>query len=463
MCAIFGAVFSKNLSDLSRIRAANLLNYIIANSRQRGEDGFGIQINRSGKVIDGYKAVGRLPDNFNYHFNADIISANGCSVIGAYRAEPTPEYIKFKTDFDQQPMGGNKWSIVHNGTIANDKAIRDCLKNVYPSTVDSSVILDLLELPNCDFHELHRLLKGSFAILAMSNEEFRQETLFYSTNYKPLWFYSNELGTFFASSESFFPNGFSPIRCEPYSSGIANSHTMEPIVIRTFKPVQGLKKVLSICSGGLDSVVATTLLVRNNEYGAVEMLHFRYGCRAESNELHAVTSVAQRLGVELHILEMPIYSRSDSPILNTDDKIAERETGAEYAHEWVPARNLVMLAMATAYAEANGFTHIALGANLEEAGAYPDNEPEFIDSFNRLLPFSVNSNVTVKVIAPLQNKMKHEIVAIGQQIHAPMDATWSCYEQGNLHCGKCGPCYMRRKAFEINNITDPIFYKEELE
>ncbi len=51
--------------------------------------------------------------------------------------------------------------------------------------------------------------------------------------------------------------------------------------------------------------------------------------------------------------------------------------GAEYAYEWVPARNLVFISVAVALAEANGFDAVGTGINLEESGAYPDNEMEF--------------------------------------------------------------------------------------
>jgi len=55
----------------------------------------------------------------------------------------------------------------------------------------------------------------------------------------------------------------------------------------------------------------------------------------------------------------------------------------------------------------------------------------------------------------------NEEAALGKELDAPMHLTWSCYRAGELHCGKCGPCYMRRKAFEINGIPEVISYKGE--
>jgi len=118
----------------------------------------------------------------------------------------------------------------------------------------------------------------------------------------------------------------------------------------------------------------------------------------------------------------------------------------------------VMLALATAFAEARGINTIALGNNLEEAGAYPDNEPEFINRFNGMLPFAVGDGKRVRVIMPVGNLMKHEIVALGHTNGAPLHLTWSCYRAGSIHCGTCGPCYMRRTAFEINKLPEVIQY-----
>lgn len=62
---------------------------------------------------------------------------------------------------------------------------------------------------------------------------------------------------------------------------------------------------------------------------------------------------------------------------------------------------------------------------------------------------------------PVGNMMKHEIVQLGHQLGAPLDKTWSCYRAGELHCGTCGPCYMRRKAFKINGLPEVIRYADE--
>jgi 7-cyano-7-deazaguanine synthase len=215
-------------------------------------------------------------------------------------------------------------------------------------------------------------------------------------------------------------------------------------------------RALVVCSGGLDSVVAATKLVREGH--DVELIHFMYGSRAEGREQAAVVAVGEALGVPVRFHAISAYQPEDSPLLRADSTIAGGEEGAEFAHEWVPARNLLMLATATALAEARGFQLVALGNNLEEAGAYPDNEPEFIDRFNDLLPFAVGDGKRVRVVMPVGNMMKHEIVALGHELKAPLHLTWSCYRTGPVHCGRCGPCYMRSTAFHINGLPEVIEY-----
>nr|MCG2909665.1 7-cyano-7-deazaguanine synthase [Stygiolobus sp.] len=64
-----------------------------------------------------------------------------------------------------------------------------------------------------------------------------------------------------------------------------------------------------------------------------------------------------------------------------------------------------------------------------------------------------------EVLMPVGNLVKHEIVKLGVEIGAPLHLTWSCYEGGEKHCGMCGPCYMRKMAFRINGLEDPVEYE----
>lgn len=461
MCAIFGALirttFETNAGELNA-KCRRLLQA----SLNRGRDGRGYVIVPNGREI---KEISRIEDRHEVEFRAFTekhfaVVGNHVAMIGNTRAEPTTEFVKRKIHVDQQPYSLNDWSIVHNGTIANDKELRT---GDYPSIIDSAAIVELLDYlsgklnPIEAFMTMVYALKGSFAILAVHNS--KPDHIFFACNYRPIWYKTEKDAVYFASESSTLGNDNGITMIPPYSVGMFNweggVHSMHR---RSLYGPNHLKEVLVVCSGGLDSVVAASTLKAQGY--KVSLLHFTYGCRAQEKEIQSVSKVAEFLDAKLIVQNIPIYKKEDSNLFN-DGEIAGGESGAEYAHEWVPARNLVMLSIAAAIAESSNINLIALGNNLEEAGAYPDNEPEFIKRLNQVLPFATRDGFQLKILMPVGNLMKHEIVKLGLEVKAPMHLTWSCYRQGELHCGKCGPCFMRRTAFKINKQPEVIQYELE--
>jgi hypothetical protein len=104
--------------------------------------------------------------------------------------------------------------------------------------------------------------------------------------------------------------------------------------------------------------------------------------------------------------------------------------------------------------------YLAGGFIVHNSGAYADNELIFQKKFNEILPNALNLQNKVEVLNPISNLMKREIVKLGLDIKAPLHLTWSCYEDGDVHCGMCGPCLMRRVGFKMNKIKDMIPYKD---
>lgn len=456
MCAIVGCIMA---GPHSSRQANDNLNIIFKRSIERGRDGYGWRVNQDGQIRD-HRCTVRGARWYGDYFDTNPDARVG-TLIANLRAEPTTEYVENKQAYDQQPYSLGPWTIVHNGTIANDHELR--LNEGLPTSIDSAAIVELLardemrglslQLVGAYFERAVRALKGSYAILCTHDDH--PGVVFSACNYRPIWWACDGAGSYFASARHYFPSNLSPVMQTPYSvwQYDANGGT------RLDMPAKLPGRALVVCSGGLDSVVAATVM--KTQGIDVHLLHFEYGSRAEVVEHSAVIAVAQHLDVPVHFVPMRIYDPADSPLLRADSTIAGGEEGAEFAHEWVPARNLVMLSLATAYAEAGGFDTIVLGNNLEEAGAYPDNEPEFIDRFNDLLPFAVGDGKRVRVVMPVGNLMKHEIVALGQTIGAPLHLTWSCYRAGPIHCGTCGPCFMRRTAFEINKLDEVIQYADK--
>jgi 7-cyano-7-deazaguanine synthase len=53
---------------------------------------------------------------------------------------------------------------------------------------------------------------------------------------------------------------------------------------------------------------------------------------------------------------------------------------------------------------------------------------------------------------------KSEIVRRGQELGAPFELTWSCYQSDDLACGVCDSCALRLRAFAEAGIPDSIPY-----
>ena len=501
MCSINGVIISPRCKDVGDfLLAAYQLRQLIINAEDRGRDSWGLVTISNNGEVRANRRTGRPSKADETDFS---LCSNLSVAINNNRAEPTTEYVEDKALKNIQPFQYSGWVVAHNGVIANDKELISKYGLRPNSKIDSAVLPAYLayKLGNTiDIEWVRSILMkdivGSYA-LAMANSRHPND-LILACNYKPLFLLINKSNgnIFFTSLEEYaildksvegiISNPFQAVEIPPYTlvhftrdevegrikiksyslrTEKKNPHMYQPIVVGLDlkTPPAESKKALVVCSGGLDSVV-TACLMQKSGY-KVTLCHFKYGCRAEEKEIQAIEEVAWAMGFDTQFLEMgPLFQQiGGSKLTNTssNNEIADGESGAEFAIEWVPARNLIMLSIAVGYAESHGYEAVVLGNNLEEAGAYPDNEQIFIHKFNAVLPHAVQVNKKVEVLMPVGNLMKHEIVKLGMDINAPLALTWSCYEGGNIHCGDCGPCYMRRKAFRMSGIEEVIPYEHE--
>ncbi|MFT4471385.1 7-cyano-7-deazaguanine synthase [Arthrobacter sulfonylureivorans] len=454
MCSISGAVNlrPRTHAPISARRLAKVLEAAL----ERGRDSVG-------QYIDGAVMRSVTGPLHNWISGANVVLVNN-------RAEPTTEWQREKDKEQVQPYltrhSGGRLVVVHNGTIANDKELAAELGLPAP-VIDSQIIGPVLADggPLSPANVVERLgrLVGSYALVV--HDESTGIT-YLAANYKPLHTAVYDGVLYFASLPHHLPG-----------DGELHStvHKLEPYTVTVLEP-EGVSysldlpvgdpadqnKVLVVASGGMDStVVAAQQAALGRE---VTLLHVEYQARAQQREREAIDAIAERMGAELIVVQTDLFKNTikASRLTETreDVEIADGVAGAELAHEWVPARNLILASIAVGIAEARGIGWIALGNNLEESGAYPDNEQEFIRALNVVMPNAVNVNRKVRFTQPVGNLMKHEIVALGMQVGAPLELAWSCYNGGEIHCGDCGPCFMRRTAFTMNGLTDTIPYQQ---
>lgn len=371
----------------------------------------------------------------------EVYSTSGdeLAILGNWRAAPTPEP-------EVGPLQPYR-RMVHNGTIANDKFL-----GARAGEIDSVVLSRWIHREHVGtLAESLGDVQGSYALAC-----FNGRTILAATNYKPLYYARIHETVYFSSMARHFagilPFGHAPVALPPYTA--IDFLTEETASLMPTKA----KRAVVIASAGLDSTVAAAKLI--SEGWDVCLLHFTYGCVAGTKEMWAIQDIAQALHCDFQTVDLNMKRMlgfESSSLFGDSQKISGPIEGAEYAHEWVPGRNMVFVGLAVAWAEAHGYHAVALGNNLEEAGAYPDNEEEFTHLLDLAVPYAVQANYGMRVLSPVGNLMKHEIVKLGLELHAPFEFTWSCYRGGSTHCGECGPCFMRKKAFERNGATDPVF------
>jgi 7-cyano-7-deazaguanine synthase len=467
-CSVSGVlIFGEPDEDRVRLIEGKLRDIVIK-AEERGRDSWGIVTLSRGGEFKVLKALGRASETLPSY--SRILDSDAVAAIANNRAEPTTEYVREKGLNDIQPMISENIAVSHNGTIANDVELEGKYGVKKISQIDSSILPPLLESAwDGSLEGLQRLLRddvvGSFALAIMDRR--KPGKLWLAVNFKPLYvMWDRELNAlFFSSLDTYLEDPNKPPweanvikRIEPYSVvEVSNDGEWRRLSLR--RDENKPKRVLVVASGGLDSTTAATQLVKQGY--DVTLLHFNYGHVAEGPEEAAVRRIADFLNVPLLEVNMDFFRIvRRSPLLGDGEINRRRDgvSGAEFAHEWVPARNFVFIALATAIAEAYGYNYVATGINLEEAGAYPDNEMEFIRLLNQVLPYAVGPNKNVELLMPVGHLVKHEIVKLGLEVGAPLHLTWSCYDKGPRHCGRCGPCYMRRLAFKINGVRDPVEY-----
>lgn len=463
MCSITGAVPLTPTAEVD----AETYGRIFTRALERGRDAWGVATPSSS-----IRSPLRFEPSEHLHELYDVIRrGTGQWVIGLNRGEPTTEHFKVDPEAlsphtirDGEGVRSGPWTTVHNGTVANDHELALEL-GAPPRGIDSRVLPYVLERvdpsdPAAIAEALRTQVKGSYA-LAAGHED---GTLVLACNYKPIFTATVNGVLYFASLPHHLPR-YSTIwstvqKLDPYSVLVVSDGEIRTA---SLTPPVTEERALVVLSGGLDSTTVAAKLVADGY--DVTAFHISYGCHATDRELQAVQAIADHLAIDLHVLETDLFQTIGGSTLlqgSGSDAVSGQE-GSEYAHEWVPARNLIMASLAVAYAEAGGFDLIALGNNLEESGAYPDNEQEFIRALNAVMPNATQEGRRVRFTEPVGNLMKHEIVKLGLEIGAPLHLTYSCYRGGDIHCGTCGPCFMRHNAFRMNDAVDPLPYEQEVE
>ena len=221
---------------------------------------------------------------------------------------------------------------------------------------------------------------------------------------------------------------------------------------------------LVVLSGGLDSTVCLALAAEDEHPSEpLVALTFDYGQRHRI-ELERAAAIAGRYGADHLVVRLDASQWGGSALTDTAiavpdaDEAGDAAGGAAIPVTYVPARNLIFLAVAMGVAEARDLDAVSIGVNALDYSGYPDCRPEFIASFADTARLALKRGVEgrpVEIRTPLLERTKADIVRLGISLDAPLELTWSCYRGEGTPCGTCDSCVLRAKGFAEAGHADP--------
>lgn len=214
-----------------------------------------------------------------------------------------------------------------------------------------------------------------------------------------------------------------------------------------------------LLSGGLDS--ATTLAIAVSRGFACHTLALDYGQRHRT-ELQAAERLSAALGAVGHRTVAVDLRRIGGSALTDDLEVPETPTEG-IPVTYVPARNTVMLAIATGLAETLDADALFIGVNAVDYSGYPDCRPQYIAAFQELAALATRRGVEgnpLSIETPLIHLTKAEIIRAGTQLGVDYAETVSCYQadESGRACGRCDSCRIRREGFAAAGLPDPTRY-----
>ena len=195
--------------------------------------------------------------------------------------------------------------------------------------------------------------------------------------------------------------------------------------------MQNLKnrdEAVVVFSGGQDST--TCLLWALKKYKKVYAVSFDYG-QKHVKELECAKKIAEKFGVEHHILDMSLLNQlAPNSLTRREMKVDENAPEVGTPNTFVDGRNMVFLTFVAIYAKQKGVSDIITGVSQSDFSGYPDCRDIFIKSLNTTLNLA----------------MDYELGGLD----VIRDMTLTCYNGiPGEGCGHCPSCKLRKKGYDL--------------
>lgn len=223
-------------------------------------------------------------------------------------------------------------------------------------------------------------------------------------------------------------------------------------------------KAIVLLSGGLDS--STVLYQAQADGCECYAISFDYQQR-HRRELESAKAIARCANVKEHqVVSFDLRQWGGSALTDNDIELPEHRSVTQMSENipitYVPARNTIFLSFGLSYAEAKGAQRVYIGVNALDYSGYPDCRPDYIQAMQKVFVLGTKQGregEAIRIVTPLINLKKTEIIKLGNQLGVPWEQTWSCYAGSDIACGVCDSCKLRLAAFAELGLKDPLPYR----
>ena len=217
-------------------------------------------------------------------------------------------------------------------------------------------------------------------------------------------------------------------------------------------------KRLVVLSGGQDSATCLYWALAQSE--SVVALTFDYGQR-HRRELESAAQIARMAGVPQQVVDLGPLFAGHSPLTDLSRQVEHYESAETLPggleDTFVPARNMLFLAVAANRAYVENCDSMVIGVSQEDYGGYPDCRESFLTSMEGTIFQAMERRIPIE--APLLHKNKKETVEMAAELEGCWEAlahSHTCYEGQFPPCGECHSCLLRSRGFREAGRVDPL-------
>ena len=209
-------------------------------------------------------------------------------------------------------------------------------------------------------------------------------------------------------------------------------------------------KVLLMVSGGPDSATLASFVQKESAPGVqINAIYLRSGHPSDDQEIRSANRILQPIGGKLEIIDI-------SPTLAA---LGANRILIHSEASILPFGNVIALGIASSYGIRLGVSKIYIALHADDADENVEYTEQYIQGINGL--FGQASSSAPEIVAPFIRMRKSEVFKTGVELGTDYSVTWSCIRGRDIHCGECGACRARRRAFVAAGIADPTSYARE--